>query len=438
MYAGGRAVMPEVRLNHLWRQGMSMFSKQAAIKSAIAVTLMVATFLLLEGLSRIIHTVREDVSAIQPEWFTYSSELGWQKRPLFKGYVFGELQRGNPVRYMREFDQSGFLSVDTLQVATHHHKRILAIGDSNTFGWGVPTQDSFVEVLDDMLPDTDIVNMGVSGYTSFQGYETLARHLESLQPDLVIASFNFNDRRAVPSEEVMDSRGKFGREAILHQTDLLRSNLYLYRTMQYGMSMLGMVNGASNSGPAMDVRQAHVRVPPAKYRHNLKSIARLCNEHNVPLIFIVLQDNPLHTEHLRNGVSALAEGRYEIAEHHLRIAANLDNWFSDLARKYLADILEQRRTKEEAQEAAAITLPAWSHTHGGRPLHLDSEYNDIMRIVAREEGAILVEAGLLLAREPSMYLDLCHPDERGHRVIATLLRPAVEALLQGPYVTARS
>jgi hypothetical protein len=137
-------------------------------------------------------------------------------------------------------------------------------------------------------------------------------------------------------------------------------------------------------------------------------------------------------------VSALAEGRYEIAEHHLRIAANLDNWFSDLARKYLADILEQRGTKEEAQEAAAITLPAWSHTHGGRPLHLDSEYNDIMRIVAREEGAILVEAGLLLAREPSMYLDLCHPDERGHRVIATLLRPAVEALLQGPYVTARS
>ena len=269
---------------------MNMFSKQAAIKSAVAVTLMVATFLLLEGLSRIIHTVREDVSAIQPEWFTYSSELGWEKRPLFKGYVSGELQRGNPVRYMREFDQSGFLSVDTLQVATHHHKRILAIGDSNTFGWGVPTQDSFVEVLDDMLPDTDIVNMGVSGYTSFQGYETLARHLESLQPDLVIASFNFNDRRAVPSEDVMDSRGKFGREAILHQTDLLRSNLYLYRTMQYGMSMLGMVNGASNSGPAMDVRQAHVRVPPAKYRQNLKSIARLCKEHNVPLIFIVLQE----------------------------------------------------------------------------------------------------------------------------------------------------
>jgi lysophospholipase L1-like esterase len=404
-------------------------SKHAVIKLTVAVTLMVSTLLFLEGLSRIIHTVREDISALEPEWFIYSPELGWERRPHFKGSVSGELQRGNPARYIREFDRSGFLTIDTMQVAKHDHKRVLAIGDSNTFGWGVPAGNSFVEVLDDMLSDTDIVNMGVSGYTSFQGYETLARQLESLHPDLVIASFNFNDRRAVPSEEMIDSRGKFGKETFLHQTDLIRKNVYLYRTIQYGMSLLGMVQGVSTSGTTIDVREGHVRVPPTQYRQNLKKIAQLCKEQKIPLVFVVLQDNPVHTEHLRRGVAALSEGRFELAEQHLRIAANLDNWFSDLARKYLAEILEQRAATEEAQHAAAITLPAWSHTHGGRPLYLDSEYN--------EEGATVVEAGLLLAHDPSMYLDLCHPDERGHRVIAALLRPAVEALLQGPNVTAR-
>jgi lysophospholipase L1-like esterase len=408
------------------------------MRLAAGVTLTVATFLFVEGLSRIVHTVREDFSTRTREWFTYSAELGWERRPHFKGHVSGELQRGNPTRYIREFDAQGFLAIDTTQLAGQDHKRILAVGDSNTFGWGVPTQDSFVEVLDDMLHDADIVNLGVSGYTSFQGYEMLSRHFQSLHPDLVIASFNFNDRRAVPSEDATDSRSKFGREALLHHADIVRTNLYSYKTMQYAMSMFGMVNSGPRLGTSIDVRMAHVRVSPARYKQNLKNIARLCKEHNVPLVFVVLQDNPAHTEHLRHGVSALSEKRYEIAEHQLRIAVNLDNWFSDLARRYLAGVLEQQGATEDAQEIAGITLPAWSHTHGGRPLYLDSEYNEIMRAVAREEGATVVEAGLLLAQDPSMYLDLCHPDERGHRLIATLLKPVVEALLQKPYVTARS
>jgi lysophospholipase L1-like esterase len=414
---------------------MQCWRKKTIANVVIGMALTLATFFLLEGLSRALHTVREDLSAFQPEWYTYSAEFGWEKRPHFKGYVAGELQRGDSSKYLREFDSHGFLSIDTAQIRKTDQQRILAIGDSNTFGWGVPTGDSFAEVLDDLLPHAAVINMGVSGYTSFQGHEILVKHFETLHPDLVIASFNFNDRRAIPSEESIDSREKFAREALLHQADLVRGNLYLYRTLQYAMSFLGIVDGSPGQRTSIDVRSASARVPPAQYRENLEKIARLCEEHHVPLVFVVLQDNPAHTQHLRDGISHLIGGRYEAAEQEFRIAVNLDNWFSDLARKYLADLLEQRGAGEEARAIAAITLPGWTHTHGGRPLYLDSEYNDIMRAVGREYGATVIEAGTLLSRDASLYLDLCHPDERGHRMIAMLIKQTLDTF-ETPYMAA--
>jgi lysophospholipase L1-like esterase len=414
---------------------MQYWRQKTIVNVVIGAALALAAFLLLEGFSRTLHTVREDLSALEPEWYTYSAELGWEKRPHFKGYVTGELQRGDSSKYLREFDSNGFLSIDTAQISKTDQLRILAIGDSNTFGWGVPTHDSFVEVLDDMLSHAAVINMGVSGYTSFQGYESLSQHFEALHPDLVIASFNFNDRRAIPSEETIDSREKFARETLLHQADIVRGNLYLYRTLQYAMSFLGIVDASPRQRTTIDVRSAAARVPPAQYRENLEKIARLCKEHHIPLVFVVLQDNPAHTQHLRNGISHLIAGRYEEAEQGFRIAVNLDNWFSDLARKYLADLLEQRGAAEEARAIAAITLPAWTHTHGGRPLYLDSEYNDIMRAVGKEYGATVIEAGIFLSRDPSLYLDLCHPDERGHRMIAMLIKQAIDAF-EAPYMAA--
>ena len=158
----------------------------------------------------------------------------------------------------------------------------------------------------------------------------------------------------------------------------------------------------------------------------------------MPLVFIALQDNPAHSEHLRTGITHLNNGRYEQAETELRVAMNLDNWFSDLARKYLAVVLEHRGATAEATLTASLTLPSWKLTHGGRPLRLDSEYNDIMRAVAREYGAVVVEAGQILAKDASLYLDLCHPDERGHHIVATMVNDILDGLLHPPQVAAHS
>jgi hypothetical protein len=69
------------------------------------------------------------------------------------------MHRHEPARYLREFDAQGLFAVDTAQIGDTTHKRILAIGDSNTFGWGVPTRNAYPEVLDDLRPDADLLRL---------------------------------------------------------------------------------------------------------------------------------------------------------------------------------------------------------------------------------------------------------------------------------------
>lgn len=405
-------------------------------KPLIGLALTLAVLLVLEGLSRALLTVQADLASTQPDWYQYAPDVGWERRSDFKGLVAGELHRHDSARYLREFDAQGFFTVDTAQIHDTSHKRILAIGDSNTFGWGVPTRSAFPEVLDDLREDAVVINLGVSGYSSFQGYTTLVKYFDRVRPDVVIASFGFNDRRVVPAETAADSRDKFEREALSHRLDV-REKIYLYRGVQRLLIKLHLLKSSGDGSMTVDARTAPTRVLPDQYRENLQRIARFCRERQVPLVFVAFQDNPAHSEHLRTGITHLHAGRYEQAEAELRIAMNMENWFSDLARKYLAAVLEHRGATEEATLTASLTLPAQNLTHGGRPLRLDHEYNDIMRAVAREYDDVVVEAGQVLARDASLYLDLAHPDERGHRIVATLVNAGLDKLPYPPQVAAQ-
>ena len=62
-------------------------------------------------------------------------------------------------------------------------------------------------------------------------------------------------------------------------------------------------------------------------------------------------------------------------------------------------------------------------------IHLDTEYQQIMRIVANEYGIKLVEGSQVLENDPSIYLDFCHPNEVGHKIIGHLLYDAVKDIL---------
>jgi lysophospholipase L1-like esterase len=77
--------------------------------------------------------------------------------------------------------------------------RVLFLGDSTTFGWLLRHDETIVHQTEQRLrerfPARDIacLNAGVPGYTSFQGWRYLESEGLRYQPDLVVASFGFND-----------------------------------------------------------------------------------------------------------------------------------------------------------------------------------------------------------------------------------------------------
>lgn len=386
--------------------------------------------LFLECSARGILTFREDIRPEKIEWYVYSDELGWEKRPGFIGHIEGMQMPFEGENYRREFDSQGFFAEDSAQVTDSRVPKILTLGDSSTLGYGVPRDLSYAEQLDAMLPDMHVINLGVSGYTSYQGLRVLAKYLPVLNPSIIIVSFNFNDRRYVLSPDAMDNEAKFRRDMDGRRFVTLQQKVYLVRVLRSLMLKVGIIHDVDDAGKRAvdDLRTLEVRVPPDKYRENLIKMAGMAKAHNIPVIFLVLNDNPSETQYLNRGLEFFEIAQYDLAVREFTIGARTINSSSDLARKYLAKVYEKQNALDNVKKAVRIRQP-FSSLHGGYPLYRDTEYNEIMRDVAREYGAKVVEAGRVLNEDPSLYLDECHPDERGHRIIAKLLYAAVQDLM---------
>ena len=72
-------------------------------------------------------------------------------------------------------------------------RRILCLGDSFTFGLYVPLVHSFPYLLEQAIPDVEVANAGVSGYTIEDQASLFRERAKYLAPDLVILQVYDND-----------------------------------------------------------------------------------------------------------------------------------------------------------------------------------------------------------------------------------------------------
>ena len=79
--------------------------------------------------------------------------------------------------------------------------RIVCVGDSMPFGWGVDREDTYPGLLAKALaaryPDRtiEVLNLGVPGLTVVQIAELTRRDILSFEPDIAIVAFGMNDYR---------------------------------------------------------------------------------------------------------------------------------------------------------------------------------------------------------------------------------------------------
>jgi lysophospholipase L1-like esterase len=78
--------------------------------------------------------------------------------------------------------------------------RILALGDSSTFGYGVSPEETYPRLLARLLEKRfpgrpiEVLNAGTPGWSAANGAAWLAREGLALRPDVVIVSFGYNEQ----------------------------------------------------------------------------------------------------------------------------------------------------------------------------------------------------------------------------------------------------
>lgn len=177
--------------------------------------------------------------------------------------------------------------------------RIVCLGDSVTFGFRVPVvwPDKPTEYDPSWLPfpmllekelraanpdrKIEVVTMAVPGYTSHQGLAWLRRDIDDLQPDLLIASFGWNDASFsdVPDREAIRTNWYAvavrwlidHSQAFAHATHWLRAKEAKARQQQQ---------------TGQPIVRAGARVAQQEYLSNMVAIQDLARRHGAAVIMI--------------------------------------------------------------------------------------------------------------------------------------------------------
>jgi hypothetical protein len=118
----------------------------------------------------------------------YDRLLGWRGRPNLR-CVQAEKSFTIEIRQNSE----GFRDDERTVARAEGVPRVLCVGDSYTWGWGVPREAIYTDVLERLMPGTEFVNAGVPGYNTVQCLVYTEERGFAYEPDVVVYQAAEND-----------------------------------------------------------------------------------------------------------------------------------------------------------------------------------------------------------------------------------------------------
>ncbi len=165
--------------------------------------------------------------------------------------------------------------------------RVLALGNSCTFGWGIPHDHAWTYLLEELLElnlpieDAEVINAGVPGYTSYQGKVYLEQELLELNPDVILIMFGWNDHWAA-GEGIGDAEQEMPSEWVLTVHNLV-SPLKMYQLMRKVVLTLS----EDEKQVPLDEITTRRRVTTDEFFMNLKSMAQMARSRDALPVLLV-------------------------------------------------------------------------------------------------------------------------------------------------------
>lgn len=144
--------------------------------------------------------------------------------------------------------------------------RVMTLGCSTTFGWGVNDEETYPYLLEQNLNagghKVEVINGGQPGYSSFQGLWLWKKTLAAYKPDLVIFGYIVQDSRSVAYSD--------SSQAMLQgNQDFLKEN-FLYQFHLY-MLLKNLVNEYRLEAKDKPSEGGVFRVSPEEYVDNIRA-----------------------------------------------------------------------------------------------------------------------------------------------------------------------
>jgi len=319
--------------------------------------------------------------------------------------------------------------------------RVVCLGASPTFGWGVNEESAYPAVVARLLArqgiNAEVINGGVPGYTSWQGMHFLERDVLAWSPDAVTVAYDLNDLdvfRFFRNDGRPDSAQKPESAAVVVVQNRLN------RSVLYGLFRRTLISALS-SGGAFDPTRLPRRVSVEEYRKNLLSIERLCRARGVRLVFLKMPVNlPFYRLEKRDpdrarlerrlGDEAVDRGDWPAAKTHYEKSNELD---PTVVETYGALAQALRRVGQDDRAQSVLSMIPFAAAFSDR---IDRQYNAGAEEVARSTQRPCVDVVAAFAQDGrgealwNSREDPFHPNAEGHAIIAKLTSETLATMLR--------